>query len=314
MQKSHILWMSVIFILGISPISAQSSDMVLPSDEVNLPESNLSPESIQLPKKQKPSKAKQLPRKAPLYCLGAALGYSFSGYREETYSLINRYLNTLTYIIDGSIERGKLFHSLNLGFFMGNPESKTPENAILLRSINAATGEDFYSAYITQYLFIRAYLDYALDCRLWGNETFPGYLGGAFRADAYIQFAYYPSITGLFSLDIHASQKWIINPENQLTLSAGFPVFGFAVRPPYAGADHALILYAAESPLKVLTLGNIVSLHNYWAVFGNLKYHHKVNSLLSLYSGLNFELSRLNSPKPRIDARLTLNTGLAFTF
>ena len=75
-----------------------------------------------------------------------------------------------------------------------------------------------------------------------------------------------------------------------------------------------LILLAAENPIKVLTLGKFASLHNYWAVFGDLKYHHRINSLLSLYSGVYFELSRINIPRPRIDAILTVSTGLAFVF
>jgi hypothetical protein len=129
-----------------------------------------------------------------------------------------------------------------------------------------------------------------------------------------VQIAQYPSVTGLFSLDLHASQKWIINAENKLTLSIGLPLFGYAVRPAYAGADHVLVAYAAENPLKIITLGKVVSLHNYWAVFGNLTYEHRVNSLLSLCAGLYFEVSRINFPRPRIDSILRLNTGIAFTF
>ena len=256
----------------------------------------------------------QTPVKERPYRIGAALGYSFSGYREETYSQINKYLNTLTYTIDGNIEKKKLLHSLNMEFFMGNAESKTPMEPVLMRDFDQVSGEAYYMASFPQYMYIRAYLEYALDCRLWGTASFPGYLGGAFRTDTYLQFAYYPSITALMSLDIHASQKWIINRENELILCLGFPLFGFAVRPPYAGADQAIIKYASEEPFKIITLGKIVSLHNYWALFGNLKYQHRINPLLSLYSGIGFELSRINYPRPRIDSILTLNSGLAFTF
>jgi hypothetical protein len=59
---------------------------------------------------------------------GAGLGYTFSGYREETYSPVNRYLNALTFLIDGSIEKGNFFHSLNIGFFMGKSELETRRN------------------------------------------------------------------------------------------------------------------------------------------------------------------------------------------
>lgn len=248
------------------------------------------------------------------YRIGAALGYSFSGYREETYAPINRFLNTLTYNIYGNIEDGKFLHSLNLSFFMGNAEITGGETPVLMQSYDPQKGEAYYTAMLIDFLDIRAYLEYSLDYQLWGNDVFPGYLGGAFRADAYLQFAQYPSITGLVSLDLHAAQKWIINSENELTLSVGFPLFGYAVRPAYAGADHALITYSAEDPLKIITLGSITSLHNYWAFFGNLKYHHRINSLLLLSSGIYFEISRINFPRPRIDSILQLNTGITFTF
>jgi hypothetical protein len=249
------------------------------------------------------------------YRIGAGSGYSFSGYRAEAYSPVNRYLNTPSFFIDGNIEKGNFLHSLNIGFFMGNSEMNNhPMTAVLKQDYDPQKGEAYYWAYLPQYLAIRANLEYSLDYRLWGNETFPGYLGGAFRTDAYMQFANYPSITGMFSLSVHASQKWLINSENNLILSISFPILGYAVRPGYTGTDGALMKYAEEAPLKIITLGEIISLHNYWAVFGDLKYQHKVNALLSLYSGLGFELSRINIPRPRVDAILRLNTGIAFIF
>jgi hypothetical protein len=186
----------------------------------------------------------QEPEQEKHYRIGASLGYSFAGYREETYSPINKYLNNLTFIIDGNIEKGDFFHSLNIGFFMGNAEMADGEKAILRESYDPVKGEAYSYADIQEYQYIRGYLEYALDYRLWGNGTFPGYLGGAFRADTYMQFAHYPSITALLSLDVHASQKWIINSENDLILSISFPLFGYAVRPAYAGADYALIKYS----------------------------------------------------------------------
>ena len=247
------------------------------------------------------------------YRTGASLGYAFSGYREETYSSVNRYLNTLTYLIDANIEKSKLLHSFNLGFFMGDSKTNS-EEVVLRQDYDPQTGEAYYIAGLPRYLAIRGYLEYALDCRLWGNSAFPGFFGGAFRADTYLQFANYPSISGLVSLDFHATQKWIINSDNSLALSLSFPIFGYAVRPPYAGADAAIIKYASESPMKILTMRKVISLHNYWALFGDLKYQHKVTALVSLYSGLGIELSRINFPRPRKDAMLRLNSGVTFTY
>jgi hypothetical protein len=246
--------------------------------------------------------------------IGAGLGYTFSGYKEETYSPVNRYLNALTFLIDGNIEKGRLLHSLNIGFFMGDSETAGPAKAVLAQDYDPQKGEPYYWAYLPRYIAVRGYLEYALDYRLWGNQTFPGFLGGSLRADTYLQFAHYPSVTALASLDIHATQKWIINAENVVTFSAGFPFFGYAVRPAYAGADEALIKYSSETPIKIITLGGIASLHNYWAFFGDLKYQHNVNALINLYAGLGFEISRINFPRPRIDSLLRLSSGIAFTF
>jgi hypothetical protein len=248
------------------------------------------------------------------YRIGAGSGYSFSGYREEAYSPVNRYLNTPSFFIDGNIEKGNFLHSLNMGFFMGNSGMSNPTTAVLKQDYDPQKGEAYYLAILPPYFAIRANLEYALDYRLWGNETFPGFFGGAFRTDAYMQFANYPSITGIVSLAAHASQKWLINAENNLIISISFPLLGYAIRPGYTGTDGAMMKYAEEAPLRIITLGEIISLHNYWAVFGDLNYQHEVNALLSLYSGLGFELSRINIPRPRVDAILRLNTGIAFIF
>jgi len=249
------------------------------------------------------------------YRVGVSLGNSFTGYREETYSPINMYLNALTFIVDGNIEKGNLFHSLDIGFYSGNSEMANPQTAVLFKDIDHQSGETGYFAVLPQYTAIRAYIGYALDYRLWGNDTFPGYLGGAFRTDAYLQFANYPSITGLITFGLHVTQKWIINSENSFVLSVGLPLIGYGFRPAWAGADGATLKYVEEAPLKLITeLGNFISIHNYWALFGDIKYHHRVNPLLSLYSGLGLELSRINIPRPRADAILRLSTGIAFNF
>jgi hypothetical protein len=228
--------------------------------------------------------------------IGVSLGYSFAGYREETDLPLNRYLNTLTYILDAHIERGKFLQSLNLGFFTGE-----------VRAAEVGPEDDFFTIYRKETTFTRVYLEYALDYRLWGNQTFPGYLGGAFRFDMYYNYleqTIYYSFTGVAALYVHATQKWIINDKNVFALSVGFPIFGYARRPPYFGYSHDLVAYD----------DNITSFHNYWAVFGDLRYHYTINSLISLCSGLGFEFSYLNFPQPRRDAVFRLNVGIAFSF
>jgi hypothetical protein len=58
----------------------------------------------------------------------------------------------------------------------------------------------------------------------------------------------------------------------------------------------------------------ITSIHNYRAVFGDLKYNQQINGLLSFYLGLGFELSHITFPQSRKDASFCLNAGIAFSF
>ena len=239
--------------------------------------------------------------------LGLGLGFSFTGFRDETDTEINRYLNALTYSINGNVEKGSFLHSFGIGFFMGE--------ALVHRDYREFHNDYAYQTYSGRIL-------YALDYRLWGNETFPGFLGGAFRTS----FNYYedtsgymdsPKITSLISLGVHATQKWIIDTRQSLTLDATIPLFSYALRPAYAGVDELWSKYAAEAAWgKIFGLGNFASIHNYWAIYSNLTYSYQLTHLISLYGSLDFELSHINIPRgrPRRDAALGINAGISFTF
>jgi len=236
---------------------------------------------------------------------GIGFGYTFCGYRESTTVDVNRYLNTFFFTVDGSIEKDRFLHSFKVGFFRGENEALIA-NPVYVYELYPDIYGQLYEYYQAADTFTRLFSEYALDWKLWGNQTFPGYLGGALRGDLYlietlVNLAYL-NFTGLLSLNLHISQKWIINAKNALALSLSFPVFGYAIRPHYIGFS--------AWPLET----GIVSLHNYWASFGNLKYSYKINTWLSLYSDIGFELSLINFPKPRKDAGLRINLGVAFTY
>jgi hypothetical protein len=239
------------------------------------------------------------------YLLGAGIGCSFTGYREETDAPLNRELDIITFTVNGNAEKGSFFHSFNIGFFRGKNVA-IEAYPLDIGELEPEFMDHFFEYYRSEDTYSRLYLEYALDYRLWGTNKFPGYLGGALRVDSYIieklDNFQYMNLTIIGSLGLHASQKWIINEENVFVLSADFPLFGYALRPPYFGAF--------TWPLVT----NTVSLHNYWAIFGDLKYIHKINSLLSIYSDIGFELSLVNFPKPRRDAILRLIAGIAFAF
>jgi len=228
--------------------------------------------------------------------IGAGLGYTYTGYREETDLPINRYINALNFNINCIYEKNNFYYSLNFGFLSGENEAVEINNS-----------ENFFTYYQRESIFIRSYLENALDYKLWGNRVLPGYLGCAIRGDIYysvLQQSNYYSLTMLLSLNIHVTQKWIINEKNKMIFAVSFPVFGYGFRPPYFG-----LLYA---PLDMEQ--EITSLHNYRAVFGDLKYHYQICGLFSFYLGLGFEFSHITFPQPRKDALFRVNTGIAFSF
>jgi len=242
-----------------------------------------------------------IPENDKLFSLGIGVGYSFVGYREETDLPLNRYINSLFIALEGRVEKNNFLYLSNIGFYYG-------KNSPMEIDAN----EDFFVFYQKKSEILRLYLDNALGYKLWGSPAFPGYLGGAFRGNVYINHlpqTVYFGVTAIISLNLHVTQKWIINPENFFIFSAGVPVFGYAVRPPYYG-----LLY---SPLDMDN--RITSFHNYLAVFGDLKYQYKLNALSAasdvfLYAGIGFELSRISFPQPRNDALIRINGGLICSF
>ena len=247
----------------------------------------------------------QSPDQAMSGKIGLGLGYAFTGYREETDLPLNRYLNAFTLIVNGNIEKGSFFHSLNIGFFRGDNDAIKSFPLDNSWEEPLEPGNQYFTYYRTDYTFTRVFGEYALDYRLWGTGAFPGYLGGALRGDLYVMETLnnylHTSVTAIVSLNLHASQKWIINDSHSLVFSMSVPVLGYAVRPNFTGYIM---------PLET----GVISLHNYQAVFGDLKYYYRINTLLSFNSGLGFELSHVEFPRPRRDAVFRLSAGVAFSF
>ena len=229
--------------------------------------------------------------------IGVSLGYSFSGFREVTIADVNRYLNTIVFSIHSVVEKENFIHSHNVGFFSGQSDLLVKNPVYQFEQIDYYQVKDTYS---------RLFLEYALTRKLWGNNTFPGYLGGAMRGDLYLvetlDNPVYINLTAIASLNLYVNQKWIINDKNTLVLSLGFPFFGYAVRPHYIGFS--------AWPLET----GITSLHNYWACFGSIKYYYRINNLISLYSDIGFDLSHIDFPETRRDVSLQIKLGAVFMY
>jgi len=238
----------------------------------------------------------EMPKPEKIFRIGTGFGYTFLGYREETDLPVNRYVDNLNFNINGDIERYGYYYSFNSGFLVGETKALEIKN-----------NEGYYSYYQKKHDFIRVFFENALDYRLWGNSILPGYLGGALRTDMYysaLKETYYSSMTMIISVNLHATQKWIISNNQKLIFSASIPFLGYAIRPPYYGLN-----YASDD-----AEGSLTSFHNYRAVFGDLKYHQKINELFSFYLGLGFELSQITFPQERRDASFCMNAGITYSF
>jgi len=269
MRLSKIYLAFVFILVNISQITAQSPEDISNSETHNIEKS--------------------------VNRIGVGLGYSFIGYREETDLPINRYVDNLNLNFNINIERKNFLYLFNFVFLKG--ETKPLE-------IN----NNYHSSYYQKKQdFTKFSLENAFDYRLWGNNTLPGYLGGALRGDFYISSlkeTYYLSITMIFSLSIHATQEWIINDDKKLVFSASIPFLGYAFRPPYYG-----IFYSSSDMEE-----DVTSFHNYRAVFGELKYYQKINNRFSFNLGLGFELSQITFPQERRDVSFSINVGILRSF
>jgi len=249
--------------------------------------------------------AAQSDEKARLFRIGAGLGYSFTEYREDTDLPINRNVHSVSFAIDSAIETGNFFHLINAGFFTGKSDGIATYPYSFVWDIPSDPDERHFAFYSKEDIFTRVYAQYALGYQVWGNKAFPGYVGGALRGDFYIidtlNNPLYRKITGIFSLGVHAAQKWIVNANNAFVLTVEVPFFGYALRPSYIGTSY---------PIET----GITSFHNHWAVFSELKYHYNINALISLNAGFDFEFSRIEFPHPGKDMIFNINLGIAFTF
>lgn len=229
--------------------------------------------------------------------LGITFGASYYGYREETDIALNRKLATFNFIFDGDVIKNRIRFSFNANIFAG----KNKETEVL-------SEEDHYFSFKQRAsTFIKFSLDNSVEYNLWGPEKFPGYLGGGLRADVYYNYlkeTIYYSTTALFTLNVRVTQMFIINEKNNLVLSIEIPFFGYGIRPPNFGLQYSHIDLEHK----------VISFHNHFAFYADLRYQYKFNQLLSLYSILGFEFSHIKFPQLRRDACSRLNIGLSFSF
>lgn len=251
------------------------------------------------------------------FSIEADIGWNIGLYKEMTFSCVTQQLLSPKIGLGFYIENEDFFHKISMNYNSCRPASKQTQTALVYKEFDPISGESYYTGCYSQLFFHRINLTYDCLYKLPSNsDKFSFQVGGNFQANAYLQFENYPSITGLLSIGPAIKSEYKLNETNKFTLFFETELLGYGVRPPYAGCDALLMKYAEENFLKVLTLGDFLSLHNYQTVNLGLSYEHSINKLISLDSRLDFEYTRVAVPldKPLYYLSSSFNTGITFKF
>ena len=228
-----------------------------------------------------------------------SLGWTFGAYKETTFANISQSLLSPHYQLEAKIKSGNFIHTIAAEYFSARPSSAMTKNAVAYKTYDPVTGETYYDASSSSLSFHKINLKYDLNYGIMKNGNLDFSVGGSFMCNAFLQFEHYPSITGIICIGPSCAMDWNIDERNSISVSGGFPLFGYGVRPSYAGCDARLMKYAEENFFKILTLGNFLSLHNYQAVFLDFEYKVKATDWFTTGLGFDFEYSRVAVPKER---------------
>ena len=231
--------------------------------------------------------------------LSLSLNLNFGCYKESTFSNISQSILAPRFQLDSKFYTKNFLHIITADYFFCRPDSAMTRTTVIYKTYDPVTGASYYEPYNSNLSFHRIRLQYDLGYRLLKNDKMDFYIGGNFACNAYLQFENYPSITGLVSLGTSAAFRYKFNERHSLFLTSSIPLLGYGVRPSYAGCDAQLMKYAEEDFMKILTLGNFMSIHNYQALYFNLEYKYKVAKHFSAGVGFEFEYSRIAVPMER---------------
>jgi hypothetical protein len=249
--------------------------------------------------------------RTPSVSLRLALGLSYAGYREETYSTILQLLDSSSWSIDVDIDDEVLLHRVSAGFTMGPTHSSVSNTATLERFYDEYTGLPMTVALASPVTAVKGHLAYSLAASAVNKGAYSGFLGGSLRIDGLIQLANYPSVSAIFALGPVYRQAYALTGLDRIELDLAAPLLAYAVRPPYAGADAELMHTAATNPLALFAMGSFMSLGRYQGIQADFSYVHSAAPDVALVYCASASLFRIAVPLPRTDAEVDLRAGAA---
>ena len=251
----------------------------------------------------------------PEFTVGINLGFNLGAYKESTCSVVNQGIAAPKIGLDFGIKSNNFQNIIHLDYAFIKPISNQTKQKLIYKEYDPVSGEPYITECVSFLAMHRINLSYDLQYLIKNSEC-QLYAGGSFQANAYLQFENYPSITGLLSFGPSVSGNYKLGSRSGINFYGSIPLLGFGVRPPFAGADALFMKYAEEEPLKILTLGNFLSLHNYQALFARVEYLYQINSWCVLNTGLDFEYSRVAVPaeRPLFYCTGDIKAGIQFLF
>ena len=231
--------------------------------------------------------------------ISLAVDWTLGCYKETTFANISQTIFAPRFELDSKIYSKNLLHMITADYFFCHPKSAMTKTAVVYKNYDPVSGESYYEGFQSNLAFHRIQLQYDAVYDVLKNEKSDLFVGGNFSCNAYLQFENYPSITGVLSIGPSAAFKYKIDERNSFMITGSLPLFGYGVRPPFAGCDAQLMKYAEENFLKVLTLGNFLSLHNYQSLSLGFDYNLRATQHFSTGLGFSFEYSRIAVPKER---------------
>ena len=228
-----------------------------------------------------------------------SINWTFGCYKETTFANISQTILSPRFQLESKIFTENMLHKITADYYFCNPKSVMTTTSVVYKNYDPISGETYYEGFKSNLAFHRIRLQYDAAYDVLKNGNYDFYVGGNFSCNAYLQFENYPSITGIISIGPASVFNYRINERNSIMLSGSMPLFGYGIRPPFAGCDAQLMKYAEEDFLKIFTLGNFLSVHNYQSVFLDFSYKLKANDWFSLGMGFDCEYSRIAEPEER---------------
>jgi hypothetical protein len=243
--------------------------------------------------------------------LRVTVGLCYAGYREETYSTILQQLDGTRWNVDLDFGAGALIHRVGASFVTGRTHSSVSDTATINSYYDEYSGEPVIVALPSPIRAIKARLCYGIGVRVVSADPYEAFAGGALALDALVQLANYPSVSAIISLGPSYRQRLSLGRDDRIELDVASPLLAYAVRPPYAGADAALMQMAARNPLALFATGSLLSLGRNLGIQVDAAYVHTLAPALDLVYAASASLSRIAFPLPRADAELNLRAGVA---